>query len=133
MLIVDASCLYEVVADTPVAEAIRQRLRADGEHGAPQVVDVEVMGVVRRHLSTGLLEPLAAEQAIEDLRMWPGERFGHRSLLERMWELRSSIRPADAAYVALAEAFEATLLTSDARLAKAPGPRCAIEVFERPS
>jgi predicted nucleic acid-binding protein len=129
MLIVDASCLYEVVADTPAAEAIRQRLRTENEHGAPQIVDVEVMGVVRRHLSTGVLEPLAAEQAIEDLRMWPGERFGHRPLLERMWDLRSSIRPADAAYVALAEAFEATLITADARLARAPGPRCSIEVF----
>lgn len=130
MLIVDASCLYEVVADTPAAEPIRQRLSLDDEHAAPHVIDVEVLGVVRRHLATGRLEAVAATQAIDDLHLWPGERFGHRSLLDRMWELRSSVRPADAAYVALAEAFEATLLTTDARLANASGPQCKIEAFQ---
>ncbi|TVR27280.1 MAG: PIN domain-containing protein [Ilumatobacter sp.] len=130
MLIVDASCLYEVVADTPAAEPIRQRLSLDDEHAAPHVIDVEVLGVVRRHLATGRLEAVAATQAIDDLHLWPGERVGHRSLLDRMWELRSSVRPADAAYVALAEAFEATLLTTDARLANASGPQCKIEVFQ---
>ena len=34
-----------------------------------------------------------------------------------------------AAYVALAEALSATLLTADARLARAPGPRCPVEVL----
>ena len=132
MLVVDASCLYEVVADTPAAEPIRRRLSLDDEHAAPHVIDVEVLGVVRRHLATGRLEAVAATQAIDDLRLWPGERFGHRLLLDRMWELRASVRSADAAYVALAEAFEATLLTADTRLAGAPGVRCDIEVF-RPS
>jgi predicted nucleic acid-binding protein len=35
----------------------------------------------------------------------------------------------DAAYVALAEELGCELLTADARLAKAPGPRCAIRVL----
>jgi predicted nucleic acid-binding protein len=58
----------------------------------------------------------------------PGERFGHRPLLGRVWELKWSLRTWDAFYVALAEALQATLITADVRLAKAPGPRCAIEV-----
>ena len=32
------------------------------------------------------LDLTAATQAVEDLRDWPGERFGHRALLERAWE-----------------------------------------------
>jgi hypothetical protein len=36
----------------------------------------------------------------------------------------------DAAYVALAEAAEAVLLTADARLSHTTGPRCAIEVLD---
>ena len=39
------------------------------------------------------------------------------------------MRGWDAMYVALAEALEAVLLTTDRRLAAAPGPACAIEVL----
>ncbi len=38
------------------------------------------------------------------------------------------MRTWDAFYVALAEVMQATLITSDSRLARASGPRCAIEV-----
>ena len=39
-----------------------------------------------------------------DLRDWPGDRYGHRSLLERASDLRATVRGWDAAYVALADA-----------------------------
>ena len=128
MLIVDASCLYEVVADTARADDVRARLAADPDHAAPSVVDVEVVSVIRRDHRFGRLDATAAFQAVEDLRDWPGERYGHRHLLGRVWELKESIRTWDAFYVALAEVLDGTLLTSDARLARAPGPRCTIEV-----
>ncbi|MFZ4374480.1 MAG: VapC toxin family PIN domain ribonuclease, partial [Mycobacterium sp.] len=57
------------------------------------------------------------------------ERFGHRWIMDRAWDLRDSVRGWDAFYVALAEAFDATLLTLDARLARAHGPACRIEVI----
>ncbi|MDQ6837883.1 MAG: VapC toxin family PIN domain ribonuclease, partial [Actinomycetota bacterium] len=44
------------------------------------------------------------------------------------WELRANVRAWDAAYVALAEALSATLITLDGRLAAVPGLRCRIEV-----
>ena len=128
MLVVDASCLYELLAGTPRAEAIRQRLAEDPDHAAPHVVDVEVLGVVRRDHQLGRLDFTAATQAVEDLGNWPGERFSHRALLARAWTLRDTVRGWDAMYVALAEAFDAVLLTTDRRLARAPGPTCRIEV-----
>jgi predicted nucleic acid-binding protein len=128
MLIVDASCLYEVVADAERAEQVRVRLAGDPDHAAPHVIDAEVLGVVRRDHLLGRLDATAARQAVEDLRDWPGERFGHRGLLERAWELRHDVRSWDALYVALAEALGATLLTLDERLARARGAACAIEV-----
>ena len=128
MLIVDASCLYEVVADTARADAVRARLALDTEHAAPSVIDVEVVSVIRRHHRLGRLDATAADQAVEDLLEWPGERFGHRPLLGRVWELKGSLRTWDAFYVALAEALQATLITADARLERAHGPRCAIEL-----
>ena len=131
MLVVDASCIYEVIADTPGAEAIRQRLLADEDHAAPHLVDAEVLGVIRRQHLLGVLDGTAATQAVDDLGAWPGERYGHRPLLQRAWELRASVRSWDALYVALAEALGATLLTTDARLGAASGPRCPIEVAAR--
>jgi len=128
MLVVDASCLCEVLVSGRGAEAIRARLAADEDHAAPHVVDVEVFGVIRREHLRGRLDRTEAAQAIEDLEAWPGERFGHRLLLARAWELRDTVRGWDAMYVALAEALEAVLVTTDRRLAAAAGPTCRIEV-----
>jgi predicted nucleic acid-binding protein len=129
MLVVDASCLCEVLMGTPGAEPIRQRLAADPDHAAPHVVDVEVFGVVRREHLRGRLDRTAATQAVEDLEQWPGERFGHGLLLARAWELRDTVRGWDAMYVALAEALGAVLVTTDRRLAAAAGPACRIEAL----
>ena len=129
MLVVDASCLFEVVAGTGTASAVRERLLGDPDQAAPHVVDVEVVSVVRREFLTGRLDTTAAGQAIEDLRDWPGERIGHRPLLERAWELRSDIRGWDAVYVALAEGLDATLITMDGRLGRVRCLRCTVEVL----
>jgi predicted nucleic acid-binding protein len=128
MLIVDASCLYEVVVDAAQAEQVRGRLAHDPDQAAPHVVDVEVLSIVRRDHHLGRLDATAARQAVEDLRDWPGERYGHRHLLERAWELRANVRSWDALYVALAEALDATLLTLDRRLGRVTGLACTVDV-----
>ena len=129
MIVVDASCLFEVVADTPRAVEIAERLAADADQAAPHVIDVEVLGVIRAQHLRGRLDATAAAQATADLRDWPGERYGHRWLIDRAWQLRDSVRGWDALYVALAEAFDATLLTLDGRLARAHGPVCRVDVI----
>lgn len=129
MLIVDASCLYEVVADAARADEVRHRLTLDADLAAPHVIDAEVLGVIRRDRMLGLLDATAAAQAVDDLRDWPGERFGHRALLARAWELRDRVRTWDALYVALAEALGGTLLTLDARLGRIEDLECRVEVL----
>jgi predicted nucleic acid-binding protein len=52
-------------------------------------------------------------------------------LLARMWELRDNLSAYDASYVALAEALRCRLVTADARIAGAPGVRCAVTVVPR--
>ena len=127
MLVVDASCLAEVVLAGPDAEPVRERLQEDPDQVAPHLVDAEVLSVVRREHLRGKLDTTAASQAIEDLESWPAARVDHRPLLARAWELRDSLSAPDALYVALAEAIDATLLTLDRRLARAAGPRCRVE------
>lgn len=130
MIVVDASCLFEVVVDSVVAEAVRERLSIDPDHAAPHIVDVEVVSLIRRERLAGRLDETAGAMAVADLRSWPGDRYGHRALLDRIWELRDTVRGWDAAYVALAEVLGVTLVTLDGRLARATGPRCPIEVIE---
>jgi predicted nucleic acid-binding protein len=130
MLVVDASCLYAVVADASGSDRVREELASDAEQIAPHLVDVEVLSVLRRDAQRGLLDRTAARQAIDDLRTWPGERYGHRALLERAHELRENVRTWDAMYVALAEVFGATLITLDGRLAGARGPRCEVKLID---
>lgn len=130
MLVVDASCLYRVLADGKKAHALQARLAVDEDLVAPHVIDIEVASVIRKEHLLGRLDATAAGQAIEDLQDWPAERYGHQPLLERIWQLRYTVRGWDAAYVALAESLGATLLTLDKRLSLASGPRCAIELVE---
>jgi predicted nucleic acid-binding protein len=119
--------LREDYYSLPVAWS--EALTSGDDQAAPHVIDVEVFGVVRRAHQQGQQDGTAAAQAVEDLYDWPGQRFGHRPLLARAWELQSSVRGWDAMYVALAEALDVVLVTTDARLAAAPGPTCEIEVI----
>lgn len=128
LLVIDASVLFEVVADTPESESIRQRIAIDPDHVAPHLIDAEVLSVIQTHHRRGALDTTGADQAVDDLRRWPGERWSHRPLLTRAWQLRANLRGDDALYVALAEALGATLLTLDQRLAAAPMLRCEVEV-----
>jgi len=76
-----------------------------------------------------VISPDRATQAVADLTVHPIERYPHLALVPRIWELRHNVTPYDAAYVALAEALDGTLVTADGRLARAVGPRCAIELL----
>jgi predicted nucleic acid-binding protein len=49
-------------------------------------------------------------------------------LLPAVWRLRANMTAYDAAYVALAEALDASLMPLDARLAAAPGHEARIDV-----
>ncbi len=70
-----------------------------------------------------------AKVALSDLAALPVRRISHRPLVERCWELRHAVTVYDAAYVALAEALEIPLLTADARLSRAPGLRCRVDLL----
>lgn len=128
MLVVDASVLVVALADDGVdGDVARARLRGE-DLAAPELIDLEVASVLRRRLAGGHLDLRRAELALDDLWDVPMARVPHRRLIARCWELRSNLTVYDAAYVSLAEALEATLLTGDSRLARASGPRCSIEV-----
>lgn len=107
----------------------RFRARFLGEQlAAPEIIDLEVVSAFRRLCLAGRLYDARAKAAIADLGGLRIRRVPHRALLERCWELRENLTVYDAAYVALAEILEATLLTADQRITAAPGTRCAFEI-----
>jgi predicted nucleic acid-binding protein len=129
LIVIDASVLASaLVDDGPDGDKARARLR--GEYlTAPELIDLEVTSVLRRHQAAGHLDDRRAAQALADLVDLPMRRTPHLPLLARCWELRANITAYDAAYFALAEAIDGTLLTADERLSRAPGIRCSVEVL----
>ena len=105
-------------------DVARARLRAEVLI-APDVVDLEVVSAWRRLEAAGHLDARRVALALKDLHDLPVRRVPHQPFVERCWELRGNVAPYDAVYVAIAEVFDATLVTTDGRLARAPGPTCA--------
>jgi predicted nucleic acid-binding protein len=129
VLVVDASVLAVAIADDG-QDGDHARARLRGERlAAPELLDLEVTSVLRRRIQAGAIDARRAALALADLAAIPVQRASHRPLLARCWELRDNLTIYDAAYVALAEALQASLLTGDKRLATATGPRCHIEVL----
>lgn len=129
MIVVDASVLAVALGeDGEHGSAARLRLRGE-VLTAPELIDPEVISVFRRFVTSGVMTSERGEAAVADLTDLPLRRAPHRPLLRRCWELRQNLTSYDACYVALAEALEVPLLTSDRHLARAPGIRCTIELL----
>ena len=130
MIVLDASVVIEILLQSNDGLRIQQRVLDQAEEShAPHLLDVEVAQIARRYLLTGEMSPERGGQMVEDLAALPIERHAHTLFLWRIWELRSNLTAYDAAYVALAEALDAPLLTRDVRLAGAPGHSATIELL----
>lgn len=130
MIVVDASVVVAaLILATDQGDRARARLASEPDQHAPGFIDLEVVAAVRNRLRRGQLEEADAEAAVRDLLDLAIVRYPHGPLVNRIWELRPNVTPYDAAYFALAEVLEATLLVADGRLARAAGPRCGIEVL----
>ena len=130
MIVIDASVLANVVADDGAeGDIARRELRAVQTFTAPDLVDVETASVLRRRWLHGALSDERLATAVAHLQRLPFERIPTRRLVSRVIELRENVSAYDACYVALAEFLGWELLTTDSRLAGAPGPKCAIRVL----
>jgi predicted nucleic acid-binding protein len=123
--VVDAGVVVELVA-----ASLDPDLLGDQELAAPHLIDSEVTHVLR---SLVLRRSLSEEQGVLALAGFTRltiTRFPADWLRPRMWALRHNLSAYDATYVALTEMSGATsLLTTDARLANAPGLQCDIQVL----
>lgn len=129
-MVLDASAAVELLLATAPGRRVARRLEDEREviH-VPHLIDVEILQVLRRYALRGVLSEERAALALDHWRDLDAERHAHEPYLGRLWQLRGSLSTYDAVYVALAEVLSTTLLTADARLARAPGPRGAVELI----
>jgi predicted nucleic acid-binding protein len=129
VIVLDASAVLELLLGTKAGARVAHRIESERETlSAPHLLDLEVAQVLRRFLREGDIDLARGEQALEALRVLDIARYAHDLFLPRIWQLRDSVTAYDAAYLALAEALAAPLLTADARLGRARGHRARVEI-----
>ena len=122
MIVLDASAVIELLLNTPAGREVGRRIAPDEVSiHAPHLVDLEVSQAMRRYARSGQIEEARGRLALEHLSQLGLTRYPHEPLLPRIWQLRHNLTAYDAAYVALAEALDAVLLTRDRSLAALPG------------
>ncbi|MBD0281329.1 MAG: type II toxin-antitoxin system VapC family toxin [Thermoleophilaceae bacterium] len=130
MIVVDASAVLELLLRTPQSGFVADHLLSDdAEVHAPATLDLEIAGVLRRW---ELGARLASARAEQSLVFYLDQRIAlhpPRPLLRRAWRLRGKFTSADALYLALAEALDAALLTTDQRLGVAAREHTAVAVI----
>lgn len=128
--VVDASAIVDLIKGGAAAPALRRRLSGDGVLlYAPAVIDLEILHTMRRYVLARQMDAAEAQTALDSYAGIEILRFAHDTLFFRIWQLRDNLTAYDAAYVALAEGLKTSLITLDARLAKAAPPTVRVELF----
>lgn len=128
MIVLDASVVVELLVNGGLADSIRSALsQRDESFIVPHLIDVEVMSAIRRLVAGQRIWADRSNQFLTGLAELPAERYSHTPLIDRIWELRHNFTAYDATYIALAEAMNAVLYTTDQKLSK--GHRARVVLF----
>lgn len=95
---------------------------------APHLLDLEIAQVLRRYVRAASISADRGSEALSDFLDLPLTRYPHFVLLTRVWQMRHNLTAYDAAYLALAEALDAPLITRDRALART-GSRARVELI----
>jgi predicted nucleic acid-binding protein len=118
-MVVDASVAVEYLLRTKLGQRLAEQLETQTLL-APELIDVEVLAVLRGAVRGKQLSLERAQEALADLEVWDVERVPHRALWRTAWQFRGNVSAYDAFYVAVAALHDAPLLTADGPLSRAP-------------
>lgn len=131
MIVIDASAALELLLRTGAGKNVEARVFQRGESlSAPHLIDVEIAQVLRRYSRSGQVSSQRCSEALDDWRALRLHRYEHEPFLAHIWALRDNLTAYDAAYVTLAAALDAPLVTCDARIASAPGHGARVELVQ---
>jgi predicted nucleic acid-binding protein len=126
LFVIDASAATEYLLRTPLGFKVAATTE-DASLIAPELIDVEVLSVLRRAVMRREISEQRALLAIEDLVDWSIDRISHKPLLWLAWQHRDNVSAYDAFYVAAARISNAPLLTTDGPLSRAAKLGISIE------
>ena len=130
MIVLDASAAsFALLDEGHTGDRCRAALQADSRWLVPEHWLIEVLSVIRGNLLGGKIKPGQAAQAAAAVAEMDPIAVRTRLLAVRIWELRSNLTTYDAAYVAAAERYHCALVTTDARLARAAGIQCTVNLI----
>jgi predicted nucleic acid-binding protein len=124
-LVVDASAVVAALVDGGPDGRWAEGLLSSEPLAAPHLMPAEAANVLRRAALARDITDDVATLAHADLVALPLELYPYEPLAGRAWQLRGAVTAYDALYVALAETLGVPLVTLDARLTRASGPRCS--------
>ena len=126
MIVLDSSAAVDFLLGYDAAAWVENELLGADRIHAPHLLDVEVVGGLRKQVQARLIRSRRADEAMSDYEDLLVRRYSHRPLLGRMWQLRDNVSSSDAAFVALAEMLRLPLVTTDLRLGRTPGLKIEI-------
>lgn len=131
MIVLDASALLDaLVRSDSHGDRARDRLERDLDHHAPHIVKAEALSGLRKLTARGEVAKRRSSPLIRQIMDLHIDTYPIEGLMPRIWALRANLTVYDAWYVALAEALEIPLVTTDHRLASAPGIDCDVELID---
>lgn len=118
LAVVDASAIVDLLVGSPMAAAVRKRLRGHELH-VPAHFDAEVLSALGRLQRAGALNVRQVTARLQRVAAAPIQRHLLAPLLTGAWKLRHNLRLVDALYVELANQLDAPIVTTDSGLAAA--------------
>lgn len=118
MIVLESSAMVDALVGNPANPELLA-LIADSDLHAPSLLDYEVASALRGHVLGERLGDIQLQQAIEDFGALRIERYPLTTMIGLVLDLRSNFTVYDAAYVVLAQALQAPLVTADAKLLEA--------------
>ncbi|MEU9887359.1 type II toxin-antitoxin system VapC family toxin [Sphaerisporangium sp. NPDC051011] len=115
MIVIDSSAMVDALVDYPVNTHL-MALIAEQELHAPALLDFEVANALRGHLRGKKLEEWQINGVLDDFNSLNVRRYQLSGALRHLLDLRDNFTAYDAAYVVLAKALDAPLLTADVKM-----------------
>jgi predicted nucleic acid-binding protein len=118
VIVIESSAMVDALVGDPLNPELLDLLATEDLH-SPALLDFEVASALRGHALAGKLNEPRLDEALTDFAALRVERYPMTDQLGSMVGLRNNFTVHDAAYVVLAQALGAPIVTADAKLLEA--------------